>query len=137
MSPKGRPLVLSVKKQKKYNHAKGKKVTSFDKKEFRIENSQCEIPDGERSIDNDEKVLELFVNILLISGYTIKYILMISICIGITGRVCLFLYRNGNSSPITASLAFFSKPAFTFFLGMLILHEAILFTMIISVLLVF
>lgn len=82
--------------------------------------------------------LELFANIPLVSGYTANnLLLMLYICIGVTGGGYAFYFMAMEAtSPVTASLVFFFKPAFAPVLALLILHEAIPLTMVIGILLI-
>lgn len=82
--------------------------------------------------------LGLFADIPLLSGYTpTSLIMMFYICVGVTGAGFAFYFMAMEAtSPITASLVFFFKPALAPILAFLLLQEAIPFNMIIGILLI-
>ena len=80
--------------------------------------------------------LGLFANIPLFSGYTpFSTLMMLYICIGVTGAGFAFYFMAVEAtSPFTASLVFFFKPALAPLLALFILHEAIPFNMVVGIL---
>ena len=71
--------------------------------------------------------LGLFADIPLLSGYTpFSALMMLYICVGVTGAEA--------TSPITASLVFFFKPALAPVLALVFLQEAIPVSMVVGVL---
>lgn len=82
--------------------------------------------------------LSLFADIPLFSGYTpVSLVMMLYICVGVTGAGFAFYFMAMEAtSPITASLVFFFKPALAPLLAFLFLHEAIPFNMVVGILLI-
>lgn len=82
--------------------------------------------------------LDLFANIPLFSGYTpFSALMMLYICIGVTGAGFAFYFMAMEvTSPITASLVFFFKPALAPVFALVFLREPIPFTMVIGILLI-
>ena len=82
--------------------------------------------------------LGLFADIPLFSGYTpFSALMMLYICIGVTGAGFAFYFMAMEAtSPITASLVFFFKPALAPVFAFIFLHEAIPFNMVIGILLI-
>ena len=63
--------------------------------------------------------------------------MMLYICVGVTGAGFAFYFMAMEAtSPITASLVFFFKPALAPLLAFLFLHEAIPFNMVVGILLI-
>ena len=80
--------------------------------------------------------LGLFADIPLLSGYTpFSALMMLYICVGVTGAgfACYFMAMEATS-PITASLVFFFKPALAPVLALVFLQEAIPVSMVVGVL---
>lgn len=80
--------------------------------------------------------LGLFADIPLLSGYTpFSALMMLYICVGVTGAgfACYFMAMEATS-PITASLVFFFKPALAPVLALFFLQEAIPVSMVVGVL---
>lgn len=82
--------------------------------------------------------LGLFANIPLFSGYTpVSFLMMIYICVGVTGAGFAFYFMAMEAtSPITASLVFFFKPALAPVLALIFLREAIPLNMVLGILLI-
>lgn len=80
--------------------------------------------------------LDLFVHIPLFSGYTpFSALMMLYICIGVTGAGFAFYFMAMEAtSPITASLVFFFKPALAPVFALIFLREPIPFNMVIGIL---
>ena len=80
--------------------------------------------------------LGLFADIPLLSGYTpFSALMMLYICVGVTGAgfACYFMAMEATS-PISASLVFFFKPALAPVLALVFLQEAIPVSMVVGVL---
>lgn len=80
--------------------------------------------------------LGLFADIPLLSGYTpFSALMMLYICVGVTGAgfACYFMAMEATS-PITASLVFFFKPALAPVLALAFLQEAIPLNMVAGIL---
>ncbi len=80
--------------------------------------------------------LVIFADIALLSGYTpFSALMMLYICVGVTGAgfACYFMAMEATS-PITASLVFFFKPALAPVLALVFLQEAIPVSMVVGVL---
>lgn len=80
--------------------------------------------------------LDLFVHIPLFSGYTpFSALMMLYICVGVTGAGFAFYFMAMEAtSPITASLVFFFKPALAPVFALIFLREPIPFNMVIGIL---
>lgn len=82
--------------------------------------------------------LNLFTDILLLSGYTpFSTLMVLYICVSVTeaGFTCYFM-AMGATFPITASLVFFFKPALIPMLVLVFLQEAIPVSMVVGILLI-
>lgn len=81
--------------------------------------------------------LGLFADIPLLSGYTpfSALMMLLYICVGVTGAgfACYFMAMEATS-PITASLVFFFKPALAPVLALAFLREAIPTSMVVGIL---
>lgn len=82
--------------------------------------------------------LGLFADIPLFSGYTpLSFLMMIYICVGVTGAGFAFYFMAMEAtSPITASLVFFFKPALAPLFALIFLGEAIPFNMVVGIVLI-
>lgn len=80
--------------------------------------------------------LGMLSDIPLFSGYTpFSTLMMLYICVGVTGAgfACYFMAIE-TTSPFTASLVFFFKPALAPIFAAILLHETIPFNMVIGIL---
>ena len=79
--------------------------------------------------------LDMFANISLTTGYTgFSALVMLYVCVGVSGAgYASYFMAMEKTSPMTASLVFFFKPALAPILAWLVLHEPIPLTMVLGI----